>query len=84
MKHTAREEQVLDLLLEGCDNAEIAKRMGIAPRTVKAYFHRLFRLHGIDDDRFIKRVVLAVKIYQDRRSRENVDLGNIDRPNVPR
>lgn len=83
MKHSPREEELLSLLLEGCDNAEIAKRMGIKVRTVKSNFHRLFIKHGIEDDRYIKRVVLAVKIYQERRNRD-VDVGNINRQDVSR
>src|SRR5437879_13742455 len=44
---TRREQQIVDLLLEGCDNAEIAGQLRIARRTVKAYFNRLFFGFGI-------------------------------------
>ena len=37
-----REEQVVELLLQGCDNAEIASQLNMARRTVKAHFNRLF------------------------------------------
>ena len=37
-----REEQVVELLLQGCDNAEIASQLKMARRTVKAHFNRLF------------------------------------------
>jgi DNA-binding NarL/FixJ family response regulator len=39
---TQREQQVVELLMQGCENEEIAKEPGIAPRTVKAYFNRMF------------------------------------------
>lgn len=59
-----RERQIVDLLLEGCDNAEIAKRLGMARRTVKAHFNRLFLRFGIVDG--IKRVKLATLLYRKR------------------
>src|SRR5437016_1499927 len=43
---TRRERQVVNLLLEGCDNVEIAKQLRIAHRTVKACFNRLFLRFG--------------------------------------
>ena len=39
---TRREQQIVNLLLEGCDHAEIARQLRIAQRRVKAYFNRLF------------------------------------------
>jgi DNA-binding NarL/FixJ family response regulator len=35
IKVTPREQQVLDLLLQGCSNQEIAGELSINPRTVK-------------------------------------------------
>ena len=32
-----RERQIVDLLLQGCDNSEIARDLNMAERTVKAY-----------------------------------------------
>jgi DNA-binding CsgD family transcriptional regulator len=61
---TRREQQIIDLLLEGCENAEIAKRLTIALRTVKAYFNRLFLRFGITSG--IKRVKLATFLYRSR------------------
>ena len=49
-----REKQIVELLLQGCDNAEIARNLHIAERTVKAYFNRLFVRFGIKGG--IKRV----------------------------
>lgn len=54
---TPREQQVTDLLLQGCDNAEIASELKMAKRTVKAHFNRLFLRFGITNG--IKRVKLA-------------------------
>jgi DNA-binding NarL/FixJ family response regulator len=61
-----RERQVADLLLEGCDNAEIAKKLKMARRKVKAHFNRMFIRFGIRDG--IKRVKLLVMIYRARRN----------------
>lgn len=57
-----RESQVVELLLQGCDNGEIAKELKITPRTVKAHFNRLFFRFGIKDG--IKRVKLVVLMYR--------------------
>jgi len=43
----ARERQIADLLLQGCDNGEIAGQLKMARRTVKAHFNRLFLRFGI-------------------------------------
>ncbi len=34
---TERQRQVVRLIAEGCSNLEIAERLGISPRTVKAH-----------------------------------------------
>jgi DNA-binding NarL/FixJ family response regulator len=57
-----REKQIVELLLQGCDNAEIAKDLNIAERTVKAHFNRLFVRYGIKGG--IKRVKLATLLYR--------------------
>ena len=57
-----RERQIVDLLLQGCDNAEIARDLNIAERTVKAHFNRLFLRYGIKGG--IKRVKLATLLYR--------------------
>jgi len=57
-----REQQIADLLLQGCDNAEIAKQLNMARRTVKAHFNRLFLRFGIRSG--IKRVKLATLLYR--------------------
>src|SRR5713226_9196682 len=57
-----REEQIAELLLQGCDNAEIASQLKMARRTVKAHFNRLFLRFGITGG--IKRVKLATLLYR--------------------
>lgn len=57
-----REQQIADLLLQGCDNDEIAKQLHMARRTVKAHFNRLFLRFGISGG--IKRVKLATLLYR--------------------
>src|SRR5450432_3522995 len=57
-----RHQQIVALLLQGCDNAEIAKVLKMNRRTVKAYFNRLFLRFGINDG--IKRVKLATLLYR--------------------
>ena len=57
-----RERQIIDLLLQGCDNSEIARDLNMAERTVKAYFNRLFIRFGIKGG--IKRVKLATMLYR--------------------
>jgi DNA-binding CsgD family transcriptional regulator len=57
-----RERQIAEFLLQGCDNAEIAKLLKMKRRTVKAYLNRLFRRFEIKDG--IKRVKLATLLYR--------------------
>src|SRR5260370_30611731 len=57
-----RERQIVELLVQGCNNAEIAKELKMARRTVKAHFNRLFLRFGITDR--IKRVKLANLMYR--------------------
>jgi hypothetical protein len=57
-----REQQIADLLLQGCDNAEIARQLKMARRTVKAHFNRLFLRFAITGG--IKRVKLAPILYR--------------------
>ena len=57
-----REQQVVELLLQGCDNAEIANQLKMARRTVKMHFSRLFLRFGITSG--IKRVKLATLLYR--------------------
>src|SRR5437867_61265 len=57
-----REQQITELLLQGCDNSEIAGQLKMARRTVKAHFNRLFMRFGITGG--VKRVKLATLLYR--------------------
>jgi DNA-binding NarL/FixJ family response regulator len=62
IKITPRDEEVLQLLLQGCSNKEIAEQLRISPRTVKQHLRTLFLRAGIRDGR--KRVKLATAMFQ--------------------
>jgi DNA-binding NarL/FixJ family response regulator len=62
IKITPRDGQVLDLLVQGCSNKEIAEQLNISPRTVKQHLRTLFLRAGITQGR--KRVKLATAMYQ--------------------
>ena len=62
MKVTPRDQQVLDLLVQGCSNKEIAGQLNISPRTVKQHLRTLFLRAGIRDGR--KRVRLATAAFE--------------------
>lgn len=66
---TPRERQIVNLLLQGCDNNEIAKELNMARRTVKAHFNRLFLRFGITDG--IKRVKLAILLHRRQACQKN-------------
>jgi DNA-binding NarL/FixJ family response regulator len=75
-----REQQIVELLLQGCDNAEIASQLKMARRTVKAHFNRLFLRFGITGG--IKRVKLATLLYR-RQTCSQVDaMGTVPQMNV--
>jgi DNA-binding NarL/FixJ family response regulator len=61
VKITPRDEQVLQLLMQGCSNKEIASQLNISPRTVKQHLRTLFLRAGIRDGR--KRVKLATAMF---------------------
>jgi DNA-binding NarL/FixJ family response regulator len=61
VKVTPRDQQVLNLLVQGCSNKEIAGQLKISPRTVKQHLRTLFLRAGIREGR--KRVKLAIAMY---------------------
>jgi two-component system, LuxR family, response regulator FixJ len=67
IKVTPRDQQVLDLLVQGCSNKEIAGQLSISPRTVKQHLRTLFLRAGIRDGR--KRVRLATAAFQKAESK---------------
>ena len=62
IKITPRDQQVLELLVGGCSNKEIAGQLSISPRTVKQHLRTLFLRAGIKDGR--KRVKLAIAVFE--------------------
>lgn len=66
IKITERDGDVLNLLVQGCSNKEIAEQLNISPRTVKQHLRTLFLRAGIRDGR--KRVKLATAMYLKERS----------------
>ena len=70
-----RERQIIELLLQGCDNSEIARDLQIAERTVKAHFNRLFLRFGIKGG--IKRVKLATLFYRRQLWQERQRTGGV-------
>jgi DNA-binding NarL/FixJ family response regulator len=61
IKVTPRDQQVLNLLVQGCSNKEIAGQLNISPRTVKQHLRTLFLRAGIREGR--KRVKLAIAMF---------------------
>ena len=61
IKVTPRDREVLDLLVQGCSNKEIAGQLSISPRTVKQHLRTLFLRAGIREGR--KRVRLATAAF---------------------
>lgn len=62
IKITRRDQQVLNLLVQGCSNKEIAAQLEISPRTVKQHLRTLFLRAGIRQGR--KRVILATALFE--------------------
>jgi len=62
IKITRRDQQVLQLLVQGCSNKDIAAELSISPRTVKQHLRTLFLRAGIKQGR--KRVILATAIFE--------------------
>lgn len=61
-----RERQVADLLVDCCSNQEIAERLNISVRTVKAHLDSMFKKYGITTG--VKRVKLAVILWREMNS----------------
>ncbi len=63
VKVTPRDQQVLNLLVQGCSNKEIGGQLHISPRTVKHHLRMLFLRAGIREG--VKRVKLARYAHED-------------------
>jgi len=75
-----REQQIVELLLQGCDNAEIASQLKMARRTVKAHFNRLFLRFGINGG--IKRVKLATLLYRRQSCQQMTAMAAVSQANA--
>jgi len=64
VKVTPRDQEVLNLLLQGCSNKEIAGQLQISARTVKQHLRTLFLRAGIREGR--KRVKLAIALFNNQ------------------
>ena len=62
VKVTPRDQQVMNLLVQGCSNKEIGDQLNISPSTVKQHLRMLFVRAGIVDGR--KRVKLARSVHE--------------------
>jgi DNA-binding NarL/FixJ family response regulator len=58
---TARERQVLELIMKAHSNREIASKLGIEERTVRAHLARLMRKAGVDNR--IKLSITARRLF---------------------
>lgn len=65
---TARERQVLDLILQAQSNREIAEQLGIEERTVKAHVGRLMRKTGAEN-----RIELSIRALNRRSAQAGLD-----------
>lgn len=59
---TERQAAVLQGLLHGIDDENIAKRLGVTPPTVRSHFQRMFRLLDVPDRTGL--VVAVFKIFR--------------------
>jgi DNA-binding NarL/FixJ family response regulator len=75
VKVTRRDQQVLQLLVQGCSNKEIAAELSISPRTVKQHLRTLFLRAGIKQGR--KRVILATALFEQEQM-NHVPTGTIE------
>jgi DNA-binding NarL/FixJ family response regulator len=66
VKITPRDQEVLNLLIQGCSNKEIASQLQISPRTVKQHLRTLFLRAGITEGRKRVRLATAVLAREER------------------
>jgi imidazole glycerol phosphate synthase subunit HisF len=73
-----QQQRICDLLLEGCSNQEISKKLRISVQTVKHHFHSLFLRFGITGG--IKRIKLAVMLYEKGKHEETISSNAVINP----
>ncbi len=59
---TARENEVLDLILDGKHSREVAQLLGISPRTVEVYKSRLMEKLQVNRTNDLLRIVIAYRV----------------------
>ena len=60
LRFTERQQEVIQLIAEGCSNDEIALRMGVTARTAKAHCDNLRGKLGVSRRRYIPLAFRAV------------------------
>ena len=58
IRFTAREREIVTLILEGCSNREIAERFGTAERTIKNQLTTIYAKCGVKN-----RLQLATRVH---------------------
>ena len=48
---TKREQEILDLVSQGCDNADIAKKLKLSESTISTYISNVYRKIGITENK---------------------------------
>ena len=63
---TERENDIVNLLIQGLTNKEIGSRLFISPHTVKATLEKIYDKYGIHN-----RILLAIHISQQKAKEQN-------------
>lgn len=63
---TPREKEIVDVLILGYSNKQIASRFGISPQTVKNHLARLFEKFGVSS-----RLELAMRVVRNEAERND-------------
>ena len=48
---TDREQEILDLVSQGCDNVDIAKKLNLSESTVSTYISNVYRKIGVTENK---------------------------------
>jgi len=66
LRLTARENEVLDLILAGKHSREVAETLAISPRTVEVYKARLMEKLQVTRTNDLLRVMIAYRLTQNK------------------
>jgi DNA-binding NarL/FixJ family response regulator len=64
---TRRERQIVELLIEGCANKEIASRLGVSAQTVKNQLSTLYQKTGVGGRLELVVLMLGKETFGDQR-----------------